>query len=149
MQRQKSPEHVAALRIRRCFNTECNSMFGICPCCDRGQRYCSDVCRQRVRRAQVAAAGRRYQASEAGKAKHRQRQSEYRERLAAPSVTHQPIVSVTTPKPSGIASLTQCLVCGRINLWHHPFEKPPHRIFRRWFPRGRPSVQISTFSDDR
>ena len=45
------------LRFRRCHNAECNALFTICPCCDRGQRYCGSACRQRARRAQVAAPG--------------------------------------------------------------------------------------------
>ena len=33
------------LRLRICRNSGCLSMFWICSCCDRGQRYCSAECR--------------------------------------------------------------------------------------------------------
>ena len=32
-------------------------MFAVCASCDRGQRYCSELCRSRRRRNQVRAAG--------------------------------------------------------------------------------------------
>ena len=70
-------ESADALRFRQCRNQECNASFAICRCCDRGQRYCSPECRKQVRRAQVAAAGQRYQASEAGKQAHCRRQRRY------------------------------------------------------------------------
>ena len=31
-------ESVGSLRMRRCLGPDCNTMFGICRCCDRGQR---------------------------------------------------------------------------------------------------------------
>jgi len=68
------------LRLRRCLHPTCNAMFAICRCCDSDQRYCRDECRQRMRRLQVVAAGRRYQSSEAGQQAHRQRQRAHRER---------------------------------------------------------------------
>src|SRR5215510_5158817 len=34
-------------RQRFCLASGCGAMFFICPHCDRGQRYCSDNCRQR------------------------------------------------------------------------------------------------------
>jgi hypothetical protein len=45
----------------------CSAMFALCASCDRGQRYCSELWRSRRRGSQVRAAGKRYQASEAGK----------------------------------------------------------------------------------
>jgi hypothetical protein len=55
---------------QRCFDPTCNTLFTICASCDRGQRYCSDACRQRMRRQQLRASGRRYQASAAGRQNH-------------------------------------------------------------------------------
>ena len=46
------------LRVRRCFDPTCNTLFTICASCDRGQRYCSDVCRKRMRQQQMRASGR-------------------------------------------------------------------------------------------
>src|SRR5215813_15111301 len=75
--------------------SNCGAMFFICPHCDRGQRYCSDNCRQRSRLEQVRAASRRYQNSPEGRLGHRDRQRSYRQRIAvtaqvlpAKSVTH-------------------------------------------------------------
>jgi hypothetical protein len=59
----------------------CGVMFAVCASRDRGQRYCSERCRSRQRRNQVRAAGKRYQASKAGKRAHCRRQQAYRVRL--------------------------------------------------------------------
>ncbi|HRP95110.1 MAG TPA: hypothetical protein PL143_02570 [Rhodocyclaceae bacterium] len=58
----------------------------ICSHCDRGNRYCTRGCAQRARRASLAAAGRRYQASRRGRQAHAARQRRYRERRR--KVTH-------------------------------------------------------------
>ena len=74
--------------------------FALCRSCDRGQRYCSDPCRKRMRRRQVLAAGHRYQASEAGKEAHRHRQCTYRQRRSQSAVTHQSPVSIAISSPT-------------------------------------------------
>ena len=74
------------LRVRRCFDPTCNTLFTICVSCDRGQRYCSEGCRKRVRQEQLRASGRRYQASAAGRHMHSQRQQSYRQRRCRPRV---------------------------------------------------------------
>src|ERR1700680_4867795 len=61
------------LRLRRCSDPTCNTLFTICASCDRGQRYCSKVCRKRTRQEQLRAAGRRYQVTAGGKTKHCER----------------------------------------------------------------------------
>jgi hypothetical protein len=45
-------------RVRRCFDPTRNALFTICASCDRGQRYCSYGCRQRMRQQQMRALGR-------------------------------------------------------------------------------------------
>ena len=145
MTTDRSPE---GLRPRRCCNPTCNAMFAVCRSCDRGQRYCSGACRKRMRRRQLASAGRRYQAT-AGRQAHCRRQRAYREHQSQARVTHQGLVSITTPRPSAGGCLTQCAVCGQPNRWIKPFYWLP---FRRRHPRRgrrRASVQISTFSRDR
>jgi hypothetical protein len=137
------------LRLRRCLDPTCNTMFAICRCCDRGQRYCGDECRQRVRRLQVAAAGRRYQATDAGKQAHCQRQRSYRERSSAALVTHQGPSSVTCPTAPATKDLNQCFICGRVSRWHNPFDSVTLRRLRRGRPWCRPGAQISTFLHDR
>lgn len=67
----------------RFFSCElCEQEAVICKSCDRGQRYCSKECSKEARRESVRAAGRRYQKTEAGMAKHAARQAAYLLRLA-------------------------------------------------------------------
>jgi hypothetical protein len=138
-----------SLRFRRCCNPSCNSMFSVCRSCDRGQRYCSHACRRRMRKRQVVAAGRRYQASAAGRQTHCRRQRACRLRPSQASVTHQGPVSITTSSPTSPPRLTQCAFCGNTNRWIDPFcwlgiKRPRTR-------RRRPAtdVQNSTLSRDR
>ncbi len=65
-----------------------------------------------MRRRQLLTAGRRYQASEAGKEAYCRRQGPYRRRQRSASVTHQSQVSITISRPSQAPSLHQCLICG-------------------------------------
>ncbi len=137
------------LRPRRCCNPSCDRMFALCRSCDRGQRYCSVACSKRMRQQQLTAAGRRYQASEAGKLNHCQRQHAYRQRQRRPPVTHQGLVSIATPQPSRSASLARCAVCGHKTRWINPFYWLPRR--GRKSPQVRRSAkrQISKFLHDR
>ena len=133
------------LRPRRCCDPSCNAMFAVCRSCDRGQRYCSDACRKRMRQQQLRSAGGRYQSSEAGRLNHCQRQQAYRQRQCRPRVTHQGPVSITAPQPS--ASLSRCAVCGREDRWINPFYWVPRR--RRSSRRGpqpakRPNFYVFT-----
>jgi len=132
---QASP--IDGLRPRRCLNPDCNTMFALCRNCDRGQRYCSEPCRKRMRRRQLLAAGHRYQASETGKEAHRHRQCTYRQRKSRAGVTHQGPVSITISPPTPSACLTQCAICGQANRWANPFYWLPAR--RR---RPRPNRQV-------
>jgi len=45
------------LRVRRCCDPTCNTLFNICASCDRGQRYCSNDCRKRMRQQKMRASG--------------------------------------------------------------------------------------------
>ena len=137
------------LRLRRCHNVECNALCTNCPCCGRGQRYCGPACRQRAPRAQVAAAGRRYQAADAGRADHRQRQSRYRRRSSAPRVKHQRFLPTACPASIAAESLSRCSVCGRTSRWHYSFYPLPRRRLKPRRARPRVDAQISTFSDGR
>ena len=73
------------LRMRHC--RACGAVFCICSHCDRGQRYCSQACRQVTRRRQRRAANRRHQRTELGRRAHRMRQRQYRLRRAGAHVT--------------------------------------------------------------
>ena len=64
----------------------CGQTRVICSSCDRGHRYCSKECSKEARRQSVCAAGRRYQKTEAGIAKHAARQAAYLLRQAKRAV---------------------------------------------------------------
>jgi hypothetical protein len=137
------PEPVAAhgrpdgLRLRRCCDPSCNAVFAICRSCDHGQRYCSAACRKRRRSQQLRAAGRRYQATDAGRLAHRCRQREYRQRDSEASVTHQGASSVKLPLRSPV-NLSRCAICGRDSRWNDTFGRLP----RRW-PRPAPRAKAA------
>ena len=143
---QTSP--IDGLRPRRCLNPDCGAMFALCRSCDRGQRYCSEPCRKRIRRRQVLAAGHRYQTSEAGKEAHRHRQCTYRQRKSGAGVTHQGPVSITISPPPPSACLTQCAICGQTNRWTNPFYWLPGRRRRHRPSRWSANVQNPTFLHD-
>ena len=71
------------LRQRFCKASDCRTLFFICSHCDRGQRYCSSVCRRISRLEQQRTARRRFQHSSEGRLDHRDRQRAYRLRKAA------------------------------------------------------------------
>lgn len=118
------------LRQRLCRGQACGSVFYVCRPCDRGQRYCSERCRGKARRQQRRAANRRHQRSPEGRLDHRDRQREYRLRLAALRVTDQrseakvafstlpPAISLPT-FPCGDEVF--CCVCGRTGTLIDPF----------------------------
>lgn len=133
-----------ALRQRFCRWAGCGMTFWICRCCDRGQQYCGDRCRQKARRQRRREANRRHQRSLEGRLDHRDRQRAYRERRRRARVTDTPsavsLHSGTIPaaEPSrsengskngseepGYADVTRfepcCIVCGRILRFADPF----------------------------
>ena len=70
-----------------CRGSGCGVMFYICGSCYRGQAYCGDGCRGRMRREQKRRARRRHQQSREGRLDHRDRQRAYRERCRLRRVT--------------------------------------------------------------
>ena len=58
----------------------CRTSVIICSKCDRGNRYCGDVCAQQMRKSSQQAAAKRYQDSHLGRSTRAQRQRLYRER---------------------------------------------------------------------
>ena len=135
------------LRQRFCRNPDCRSMFWICRCCDRGQRYCSTECRAEARHRQHRAANRRHQGSAEGRLDHRDRQRAYRCRQLRRRVTDQgsqpfasrPLsgsgIAITTPAvaPPGVQVRDQadawprCTVCGRWSRLVDPFPRTSSR----------------------
>ena len=57
-----------------CRGSGCGAMFTICGSCYRGQIYCGDECRCRMRRNQTRIANRKHQDSPEGRLDHRDRQ---------------------------------------------------------------------------
>ena len=118
-------------RQRLCRGQGCGAVFYVCRSCDRGQRYCSQRCRDKARREQRRAANRRHQRSEEGRLDHRDRQREYRRRLARVRVTDQgsdALFRSSTLPPLGLSGLEAepgeviCCVCGRRGRLVDPFE---------------------------
>jgi hypothetical protein len=106
-------------------------VFYLCGRCDRGQRYCSERCRDKARREQRRAANRRHQQSPEGRLDHRDRQREYRRRLIARRVTDQgsdaaigfstlPLLS--PPLLARCGSEVFCRICGSVGVLIDPFS---------------------------
>jgi hypothetical protein len=94
-----------SFREQRC--RICLRVFYVCPCCDRGQVYCSIDCKKVGRDAQVRDAKRKYLADEDVRQGERERQRDYRARVrdqgspkVAPSAS-VPIDATHTPMDGG------------------------------------------------
>lgn len=112
----RSPRHFVAahaskaresLRFIICSWPECRRQFHLCAGCDRGQRYCSDPCRQAGRNKSCRAARKCYRQSEEGRQGQVDRQRACREnKRLAQSVTDQgpknlpTPISLSSPRPS-------------------------------------------------
>ncbi len=139
----------ASLRPRQCRGPGCGALFWVCSHCDRGQRYCSQPCREVSRRQQRRAANRRYQQTEAGKHAHRHRQRAYRQREATASVTDHGSWPITAPRTVSSTVPAKCVVCGLHSRWINPFRVVPRRREDRWARSWSAHVQKTTFSGDR
>lgn len=72
-----------------CRGIDCGAMFFICRPCDRGQAYCGDDCRFRMRRQQRRQANQRYEQDPEVRRDHCERQRDYRRRRQLCRVTDQ------------------------------------------------------------
>ena len=123
-----------------CRGSGCGTMFYICGSCYRGQVYCGERCRRRMRRNQMRRANRKHQDSPEGKLDHRDRQRVYRAKCRLRRVTDHTsarrLRSVNIKKPwikprrrprfgeafqprrrlkrSQAAIRAVCIVCGRM-----------------------------------
>jgi hypothetical protein len=125
----------------------CHVLVVICRRCDRGQIYCAAGCAREARREAQRAAGRRYQASDRGRATHALRSRRYRARRNA--VTHHgsPPASATASTAAGHSvgggstpsrSAPDCHVCGgRCS----PFVRLGFLRRRRAFSNNFPMLQ--------
>lgn len=127
---EKPSTEASTLRLRTCRAPGCRAMFFVCVRCDRGQRYCCDVCGKAARRMQMRAANARYQRTKAGTLAHRARQKIYRARLARRSVTYQGATSATAPRLGRPICPPTCAVCGHQTVWVNPFTQMHFRIRR-------------------
>ena len=76
-------------RQRFCRGIDCGAMFFVCQPCYRGQAYCSEDCRQKMRRQQRRKANQRYGQDAEVRQDHCARQQEYRNRQRLRRVTDQ------------------------------------------------------------
>ena len=109
---------------RRYVCDRCRRAVYICSWCDRGQRYCSDRCRDWARRRSLRAAGRRYQQTRRGRRLHARRQQAYRERQRK-KVTHH---SCRSPGASATV-----VACARKPVVRHRAAVPGARRGRELF----------------
>ena len=79
-------EETGSFRLFNC--ALCCLQVRLCSKCDRGNRYCGQICAALARRRSVAEAGRRYQRGFQGALNHANRQAIYRVHTAE-EVTHQ------------------------------------------------------------
>ena len=70
-----------------CRGSGCGVRFYICHSCYRGQVYCGEGCRRRMRRQQMRRANRKHQQSREGRLDHRDRQRVYRKKCRLRRVT--------------------------------------------------------------
>lgn len=132
------------LRNRNCRG--CGVVFCVCGRCDRGQCYCSPLCRRGARRQQLRAANRRHQRTDAGRRLHRMRQREYRLRLAKARVTDHGSPVIVLPGGTQRNRLGSCAVCGRYSRWIDPFPAIPlPRSARRRQRTGRQTFKNIRF----
>jgi hypothetical protein len=82
------------LREVECHWPECLRVFLLCRRHDRGQRYCSRLCRMRAGRRRTQKARQRYARSDKGKRNNRERQRRFRARWRS------------APKPGRAKSVT-------------------------------------------
>ena len=109
------------LREVICGWAPCGRVFWLCSGCDRGQRYCSDACREAARACNQRRARRRYARSPRGRRNNCDRQRRLRARQAArkrngsvftagsgcgelSACTEPAVSSRETAKASGVAS---------------------------------------------
>jgi hypothetical protein len=140
-----SPHGPLVFRQRVCHWPTCGTIFYLCRRCDRGQRYCSSHCRQKALRLQRRQANRRHQQTPEGRADHRDRQREYRQRGRVTDKSSQPpAASASVSERAVIAALpvssapsfrrisgrpaqhgwVVCQICGRRGRWVDPFPCP-------------------------
>ena len=119
-----------SLRLRFCRASDCGALFFVCKHCDRGQRYCSQRCRQEVRRQQRRAANSRYQRTERGRLAHLRRQRTYRQKCSEALVTDHGSHGTASTALKLHSDPPRCMVCQQENHWISPFDEISPRRWR-------------------
>ena len=89
----------------RLFNCRrCRRQTRICPCCDRGNQYCSPECSQAARRESNLKSSRRYQATKRGRANHAARQQQYLSRKMTQQGSLTEVLVLKGKEPARISS---------------------------------------------
>ena len=113
-----------------CRGSGCGAMFTICGSCYRGQVYCGEGCRRRMRRNQMRLANRKHQDSPEGKLDHRDRQRVYRAKCRLRRVTDH----TSAPHPRSVNIKEP---------WTKPRRRPPFgEEFQPWRRLKRPQAAI-------
>ena len=110
-------------RLYQC--AACGQTVHICRACDRGNRYCADICAPLRRRESLRRAAARYQHSRRGATRHAARQSALRARQTQ-IVTHQgsPAVAPAVQLPADAIEVTGGLEDGRATHKATEFDLP-------------------------
>jgi transposase len=124
--------------------SRCRVQVLVCRRCDRGQIYCSGSCSTQARRASVAAAGRRYQASRRGRFAHAARARRYRARA---KIVDQPALR---PLPTTRFELARWKRA-RVNIDYHVeldghYYSVPHRLVRTGVQLRITSTTVEAFA---
>jgi hypothetical protein len=95
MQRARQGDASGSARVFAC--ARCGVQVLVCSRCDRGQRYCGIECAGPARRESLREAGRRYQASRAGRFAHARRARRYRQRWREQEIVTHHGCQATSP----------------------------------------------------
>lgn len=110
----------------------CGDQVLICSKCDRGNRYCSVLCRQGARRKTMRLSSGRFQKTFRGRKRHAKRQHQYRRSKKVThhsSITQKTVLDLRTN--SCVASVGKCSHCGRSTSIFIRYEFLGRRITRR------------------
>jgi len=128
--RRRRTVHLNAISYRLFQCARCAAQVRLCRPCDRGNRYCGDICSRAARRKSTRRAGARHQETTRGRANHAARQQRYLDRREA-KMTHQG--SPPASRASGFSDPTAPLVLTTENA-HAPIpapqQSPPLRCSR-------------------
>ncbi|MFC1482475.1 hypothetical protein ACFL51_01580 [Myxococcota bacterium] len=115
------------LREVRCRWPACGRWFYLCRACDRGHRYCSDLCRALGTEARKRKARRKYEKTKKGRRSNRKRQKRYRkgQREALERLRRMSNSARAKKTTSGVTDRSSQTVLEALE-WGHGHEKVPY-----------------------